>query len=200
MTGFQYFAVYCSLAEKANSDLGILHVLALPTAPTYGVCHVAKLIVLKYFKKRCLWKVRPAPDHGFILDDKYSTNRTWLRLAADGCLFSRKMIKRWETPSANLFQVARMDVRMTATRAATVSRDIMRHLDHSPKPVQARSTVEAILASNWRPFQSGLYALPCTPAKTQSMVACGCADGARFHVSCCWSGLPCERPVQQSDT
>ncbi|CAE7481337.1 Rnf34 [Symbiodinium sp. CCMP2456] len=29
-------------------------------------------------------KVRPVPDHGFILDDEYSTNRTWLRLAADG--------------------------------------------------------------------------------------------------------------------
>jgi pSer/pThr/pTyr-binding forkhead associated (FHA) protein len=29
-------------------------------------------------------EVRPSPDNGYVLDDKYSTNRTWLRLAPDG--------------------------------------------------------------------------------------------------------------------
>eukprot|EP00441_Pelagodinium_beii_P045422 CAMPEP_0197625668 /NCGR_PEP_ID=MMETSP1338-20131121/4966_1 /TAXON_ID=43686 ORGANISM="Pelagodinium beii, Strain RCC1491" /NCGR_SAMPLE_ID=MMETSP1338 /ASSEMBLY_ACC=CAM_ASM_000754 /LENGTH=521 /DNA_ID=CAMNT_0043196125 /DNA_START=63 /DNA_END=1624 /DNA_ORIENTATION=- len=45
-------------------------------------------------------EVRPAPDHGYILDDKYSTNRTWLRLAPDG-----QPSKRYVLRIGDLFKV-----------------------------------------------------------------------------------------------
>jgi len=38
-------------------------------------------------------EVRLVPDQGFILDDKYSTNRTWLRLAPDGQPSKRHVLR-----------------------------------------------------------------------------------------------------------
>lgn len=45
-------------------------------------------------------EVRQSPDQGFILDDKYSTNRTWLRLAPDG-----QPSKRYSLTVGDLFKV-----------------------------------------------------------------------------------------------
>jgi len=45
-------------------------------------------------------EVRPVPDQGFVLDDKYSTNRTWLRLAPDG-----QPSKRYVLRIQDLFKV-----------------------------------------------------------------------------------------------
>lgn len=45
-------------------------------------------------------EVRPSPEQGFVLDDKYSTNRTWLRLAPDG-----QPSKRYVLAVGDLFKV-----------------------------------------------------------------------------------------------
>jgi pSer/pThr/pTyr-binding forkhead associated (FHA) protein len=45
-------------------------------------------------------EVRPAPEQGYVLDDKYSTNRTWLRLAPDG-----QPSKRYVLAVGDLFKV-----------------------------------------------------------------------------------------------
>jgi len=87
-------------------------------------------------------EVRQAPDQGYILDDKYSTNRTWLRLAPDG-----QPSKRYVLRIGDLFKVGSTLFHVVEPPSATVdvastSQGLDRTGPRSLAPASPHSLVE----------------------------------------------------------
>ena len=58
------------------------------------------ICAVRFLFPTCMVKVRRVADQGFVLDDQYSTNRTWLRLSPDG-----QPSRRFPLRTGDLFKV-----------------------------------------------------------------------------------------------